>query len=89
MRVLRGFQKVSVDAGMSTLVTFDLMRRDISYWDVVAQNWRIPAGDMTVSVGLSSRDLQVNWDGDCSAGRQERICEADMMGLYAVTGNDW
>ena len=60
VRVLRGFQKLSLAAGASAQVTFNLMRRDISYWDVVAQDWRIPAGDMTVSVGFSSRDLQVN-----------------------------
>lgn len=60
VRVLRGFAKVSLDVGGNTQVGFDLMRKDISYWDVVAQDWRIPAGEMTVQLGFSSRDLRAN-----------------------------
>ena len=32
-KVLRGFEKVFLEAGESATVTFDLMRRDVSYWD--------------------------------------------------------
>ena len=60
VKVLRGFAKVSIDVGGTAEVGFDLSRRDISYWDVVAQNWRIPKGKMMVRVGLSSRDLSVH-----------------------------
>ncbi len=60
VKVLRGFAKVSVDVGGNAEVGFDLMRRDISYWDVVAQDWRIPEGEMMVQVGFSSRDLRLN-----------------------------
>ncbi|KAF2085642.1 glycoside hydrolase family 3 protein [Saccharata proteae CBS 121410] len=56
---LRGFEKVPLKAGESKVVEFELMRRDLSIWDVEAQQWRIPAGEMGVTVGLSSRDLQV------------------------------
>lgn len=55
---LRGFDKFSVTPGQTRDVTFALQRRDISYWDVVSQQWRIPEGDFTVSVGFSSRDLR-------------------------------
>ena len=55
---LRGFDKFSVRPGHKRDVTFALQRRDISYWDIVSQQWRIPEGDFTVSVGFSSRDLQ-------------------------------
>ncbi|CAK4030678.1 glycoside hydrolase family 3 [Lecanosticta acicola] len=33
LRVLRGFDKVSLQPGESKTVTFELTRRDISYWD--------------------------------------------------------
>lgn len=56
---LRGFDKVALAAGEARTVSFALMRRDISYWDVVAQEWVIPAGEFTFSVGFSSRDLRV------------------------------
>lgn len=54
---LRGFEKVFLEAGESQTASFELTRRDLSYWDVVSQDWVIPTGDFTVSVGFSSRDL--------------------------------
>lgn len=56
---LRGFEKISLAAGETQTASFELMRRDISYWDVVAQEWLIPSGEFTFSVGFSSRDLRV------------------------------
>lgn len=56
---LRGFDKISIAAGGTQTASFELMRRDISYWDVVAQEWLIPTGEFTFSVGFSSRDLRV------------------------------
>lgn len=58
-RVLRGFEKVLVPAGAQAAeVTFDLRRRDVSFWDVTAQQWAIASGTYTVSVGSSSRDIR-------------------------------
>ncbi|GME28831.1 uncharacterized protein LTHEOB_91 [Neofusicoccum parvum] len=54
-RVLRGFEKVYLEPGESRAVTFDLLRRDVSFWNVVAQDWEIPAGEMEIHVGFSSR----------------------------------
>ncbi|KAE8333038.1 putative beta-glucosidase G [Aspergillus sergii] len=54
---LRGFDKVSLAPGESQTVGFELMRRDLSYWDVVSQDWLIPEGEFTIRVGFSSRDL--------------------------------
>lgn len=56
---LRGFEKVFLDAGASAIVTFELMRRDLSYWDTVMQDWVIPAGELGLSVGFSSRDIKL------------------------------
>ncbi|KAI1082746.1 glycosyl hydrolase family 3 N terminal domain-containing protein [Whalleya microplaca] len=59
-RQLRGFEKVPLQPGERKTVTFALTRRDLSYWDVVAQNWRVPEGEFKVFVGASSRDLRLN-----------------------------
>ncbi|KAH8594426.1 beta-glucosidase-related glycosidase [Bisporella sp. PMI_857] len=56
---LRGFEKVFLNAGGHSKVTFQLMRRDLSYWDTTAQDWVIPSGEFGVSVGFSSRDLKL------------------------------
>lgn len=58
VRQLRGFDKVTLAPGKKDKVTFELMRRDLSYWDVDSQQWVIPEGEFTASVGFSSRDLK-------------------------------
>jgi hypothetical protein len=41
-------------------VDFNITRRDLSYWDVVKQNWVMPTeGNITITVGASSRDLRL------------------------------
>ncbi|KAH6719543.1 beta-glucosidase-related glycosidase [Leptodontidium sp. MPI-SDFR-AT-0119] len=57
LRQLRGFEKVELSAGQRASVDFELMRRDLSYWDINAQQWLIPEGEFTLHVGLSSRNL--------------------------------
>ncbi|KAB8295240.1 hypothetical protein EYC80_007154 [Monilinia laxa] len=60
VRVLRGFEKVELAKNETKTVKFDLTRRDLSYWDVVRQNWVMPTeGTFTIRVGASSRDLRV------------------------------
>lgn len=61
IRVLRGFEKVTVDTGATVSdVTFNLQRRDLSYWDVAAQAWALAEGTYTFAVGSSSRDIRGN-----------------------------
>ena len=57
VRVLRNFTKIVLEPQESELVTMTLSRKDLSYWDVVEQNWVMPEGNYTVSIGRSSRDL--------------------------------
>ncbi|KAK4234123.1 glycoside hydrolase [Achaetomium macrosporum] len=60
VRVLRGFDKLFLRPGETRTVTFGLTRRDLSYWDVVVQNWvMVTEGRYGFRVGLSSRDLRV------------------------------
>lgn len=53
---LRGFEKIDLAPGASERVTFELMRRDLSFWDVVVQEWRVPTGTLGIKAGFSSRD---------------------------------
>ncbi|KAI5861306.1 glycoside hydrolase family 3 protein [Durotheca rogersii] len=57
VRQLRGFVKAALEPGESAVVEFELTRRDLSTWDVVAQNWLLQGGDFKIFVGSSSRDL--------------------------------
>jgi len=55
--VLRGFERLSIQPGMSATFSADITRRDISNWDVASQNWVITSAPKTVHVGASSRKL--------------------------------
>ena len=58
--VLRGFERLSIDAGQSTTFSADIKRRDLSNWDTVAQNWVITSYPKLVYVGPSSRNLPLS-----------------------------
>ena len=60
VRVLRGFEKMEIGRGATVPVQAWLTRKDLSYWSVVEQNWVMPDGPITVSVGSSSRNLPLN-----------------------------
>lgn len=60
LRQLRGFERSLIASGASTSVTFGLRRRDLSMWDVEAQEWAVVIGDYIFSAGASSRDLRVS-----------------------------
>ncbi|PYH34168.1 beta-glucosidase [Aspergillus neoniger CBS 115656] len=57
VRQLRGFDKVLLSAGETAQVSFSLNRRDLSTWNVEAQQWQLQSGTYQVYVGRSSRNL--------------------------------
>lgn len=59
-RVLRGFERITLDPGASATFSATLNRRDLSNWDVTQQNWVITEHEKTVYVGSSSRDLPLS-----------------------------
>ncbi|KAK0620797.1 glycoside hydrolase superfamily [Immersiella caudata] len=58
-RQLRGFDKIKLKQGAKGTVTFNLRRKDLSYWDVRTQNWIVPSGSFGIGVGASSRDIRL------------------------------
>ncbi|KAK6537809.1 hypothetical protein TWF694_010714 [Orbilia ellipsospora] len=55
---LRGFEKVELGKGEKKTIKLSILRRDVSYWCVVRQNWIMPtSGEFTIYVGNSSRNL--------------------------------
>ncbi|CAI4217964.1 unnamed protein product [Parascedosporium putredinis] len=74
VRVLRGFDRLSIPAGESVTFEADLTRRDLSNWDVVVQDWVITEHEKTVWVGSSSRNLplKIKLDvGDAASSPEE------------------
>ncbi|KAF2469918.1 glycoside hydrolase family 3 protein [Lindgomyces ingoldianus] len=60
VRQLRGFQKLSINAGEGKTVSFSLRRKDLSYWDSTSKKWVLPKGTFAIDVAASSRDLRLS-----------------------------
>ncbi|KAF2085892.1 glycoside hydrolase family 3 protein [Saccharata proteae CBS 121410] len=60
VKQLRGFEKLSLGTGETGTAVFELRRRDLSYWDVEAQEWALASGTYEFLVGASSRDLKAS-----------------------------
>nr|ATQ35957.1 beta-glucosidase [Talaromyces piceae] len=56
-KVLRAFDRLTIQPGEQKTWTTTLTRRDVSSWDVVSQNWVVSDYPKTVYVGNSSRNL--------------------------------
>ncbi|KAF4835411.1 putative beta-glucosidase M [Colletotrichum siamense] len=56
---LRGFTRIFLSPGQTSRVSFELTRRDLSVWDVVAQQWQLRRGTYTLWLGNSSRNLSL------------------------------
>jgi beta-glucosidase len=57
-KILKGFQKVELEASQQTTVQFQLTRRDLSVWDTSVHDWKVVAGEYVAQVGASSCDLK-------------------------------
>lgn len=60
VRELKGFEKVALQPGESTDVTFVLDKRSFAYWNTQLHDWHVETGVFTVEVGRSSRDIAVS-----------------------------
>lgn len=56
---LRGFNKLSLEAGAEGKVTFPLRAKDLSYWDSASAKWVLPTGEFNIYIGASSRDIRL------------------------------
>jgi beta-glucosidase len=56
-RQLKGYEKVALGPGRSTVVSFRLDRADLSSFDEGTHRWVVADGRYTLAVGSSSRDL--------------------------------
>ncbi len=59
VKQLAGVARVTLRPGQSKRVTVELDPRSLSYWDTSSQRWVTPAGEVSVLVGSSSRDIRL------------------------------
>lgn len=54
---LKGFKKVNVEAGKSTIVSIQIPVKDLAYFDVKSKEWIIEPGRYRIAAGASSRQI--------------------------------
>ncbi len=55
---LKRFAHLSIVPGSTERATFELESRDLSFWDVSSEDWRVAPGCYAIMVGSSSRDIE-------------------------------
>lgn len=58
-RILRGFEKVFIDKGKTESISFNILHRDLSIWDVESQQWIIQTGTYKIYIASSSRRVEL------------------------------
>ncbi len=59
VRELKGFEKVSLEAGEEKTVEFLLDERSFSYYEEKIGNWMVPTAEYSIMIGSSSRDIRL------------------------------
>lgn len=80
-RLLRGFDKVYLQPNQTQTVNFELLRRDVSYWDVVAQQWQLASGTVGVEVGWWVGDVRAS--GSIEMTRAFEACEGRVCSVQS------
>ena len=57
IRELKGFEKVSLEAGETKRVTFTLDKRAFAYWDMELHDWYAPTDEYRIQIGKSISDV--------------------------------
>ena len=60
VRELKGFEKVELQPGESSDVSFTLCKRAFAYWNTQLHDWYVESGDFTIEIGQSSRQIDVS-----------------------------
>jgi len=58
VKELKQFSKVTLEAGASATVEFELGLRDFAYCDVDAKGWRVDAGQFRLSAGFNAEQIE-------------------------------
>lgn len=60
LKELKGFDKVSLEPGEETAVSFELDKRSFAYYEVGEQDWIVETGQFEILIGRSSQDIALS-----------------------------
>ena len=56
---LKGFKKINIKSGEKQTVTFQLTKKDLSFYDENKKDWVAEPGKFEVLMGSSSKDIRL------------------------------
>jgi beta-glucosidase len=62
VKELKQFNKLTLEAGESAVVEFEMGLRDFAYCDVDAKGWRVDAGTFRISAGFNAEQIEQTCD---------------------------
>jgi beta-glucosidase len=68
VKALAAFDRVTIAAGASQVVTLNVRPRELSYWSTANQRYQLATGPRQVMVGASSRDIRLQTSVNIAAG---------------------
>ncbi|GAA3738763.1 glycoside hydrolase family 3 C-terminal domain-containing protein [Streptomyces tremellae] len=84
---LKGFQRVDLQPGASTQVSFTLTPHDLAYWSTSANAWQTPSGAFRIQVGDSSRNLPLTGTLNVSAASATAAAKAAPQAVGGTSGS--
>ncbi|WP_372631588.1 glycoside hydrolase family 3 C-terminal domain-containing protein [Cohnella sp.] len=60
LKELKGFDKVSLEPGEETAVSFELDKRSFAFYEVGEQDWIVETGQFEILIGRSSQDIALS-----------------------------
>lgn len=60
VKELKGFQKIMLNPGETGEITFQITKRDLSYWDINTHDWNAEKGEFIIYIGSSSIYIQLS-----------------------------
>ena len=61
LKELKGFKRVSVSTASEQSVTIKIPVSDLQKWDITKNQWKLYAGDYTVTLGSNSQDKKLSY----------------------------
>jgi beta-glucosidase len=68
LKELKGFRRIHLAGGDSTVVRFPLRYRDLTYYDTTTRGYRVEEGTVNVLIGASSADVRLTGQIHTTAG---------------------
>jgi beta-glucosidase len=56
---LKGFRRVTIDAGERKTVAIPLKAEQLSYWDIGKNDWQVESDSIEIRIGASSADIRL------------------------------